>query len=64
MDYQAIIELVKEASQIVFDKSLKTDIAMKGEADFVTAVDLKISQFVKERLAILDPNAGFMSEEE
>jgi myo-inositol-1(or 4)-monophosphatase len=64
MDYQAIIKLVKEASQIVFDKSLKADVAMKGEADFVTAVDLKISSFVKERLAILDPEAGFMSEEE
>jgi myo-inositol-1(or 4)-monophosphatase len=37
---------------------------MKGSADFVTAVDLKISSFVKQQLAVLTPDIGFMSEEE
>lgn len=64
MDYQAIIEMVKEAGQFVFDKSLRQDVGMKGAADFVTAVDLKISRFVKERLQELTPDIGFMSEEE
>lgn len=64
MDYQKIIELVKKASETVFDPTLKSDVATKGEADFVTAVDLKISNFIKEELKKLDPNAGFMSEEE
>ncbi len=64
MDYNAIIEMVKQAGQCVFDQKLKNDIAEKGAADFVTAVDLKISSFVKEELARLTPDIGFMSEEE
>lgn len=64
MDYQAIIDMVKEAGQFVFDKGLRQSVDMKGAADFVTAVDLKISSFVKERLQVLTPDVGFMSEEE
>lgn len=64
MNEQAVINLVIEASRFVFDEALKTDVAMKGKADFVTAVDLKISGFLKERLGELTPDIGFMSEEE
>lgn len=64
MNYEAIVDLVKEASQFVFDEELKKDVNMKGAADYVTAVDLKISTFIKERLAVLTPDIGFMSEEE
>lgn len=64
MDYQKVIELVKEAGKIVFDKELKNSVSMKGDADFVTAVDFKISNFLKEKLATLAPETGFMSEEE
>lgn len=64
MDYQKIIELVKTAGGFVFDNRLKNDVNMKGESDFVTAVDLKISNYVKEQLKILTPDIGFMSEEE
>lgn len=64
MDFCKIIDLVKDASQFVFDESLRSDIAMKGAADYVTAVDLKISSFLKEALYAFDPSIGFMSEEE
>ena len=64
MNYQAIIDLVKQAGQFVFDPSLRSDVNMKGSADFVTAVDLKISSYIKQQLAILTPDIGFMSEEE
>lgn len=64
MDFERIIELVKQASQFVFDEELRQDVGMKGTADFVTAVDLKISSFLKEQLHILTPDIGFMSEEE
>ena len=64
MEYDKIIELVKEASLFVFDKELRDSISMKGEADFVTAVDLKISNYIKEKLQLLTPEIGFMSEEE
>ena len=63
MNYNEIIELVKVAGQFVFDKELKNSVSMKGSADFVTAIDLKISKFLKEELAILTPEIGFMSEE-
>ncbi len=64
MNYQAIIDLVKEAGKFVFDKELKSNVDMKGSADFVTAVDLKISEFIKNKLKELTPEIGFMSEEE
>lgn len=64
MEYNKIIELVKEASLFVFDKELRESVSMKGSADFVTAVDLKISSYIKEKLQVLTPDIGFMSEEE
>ena len=64
MNYEKIIDLVKEAGEFVFDEKLKNEVSEKGAADFVTAVDLKISSFIKEKLAILTPDIGFMSEEE
>ncbi len=64
MNYIDIIELVKEASQFVFDETLRSEINMKGSADYVTAVDLKISSYIKEKLSLLTPDIGFMSEEE
>lgn len=64
MNYEAIIELVKKASEFVFDEKLRGSVDMKGAADFVTAVDLKISGFLKEELKRLTPDIGFMSEEE
>lgn len=64
MNVERIISLVKEASGFVFDESLRKSVDMKGSADFVTAVDLKISGFLKEKLAEITPEIGFMSEEE
>lgn len=63
MNYEKVIELVKEAGKTVFDKGLRADVAMKGKADFVTAVDLKISDFMREKLYELYPEISFMSEE-
>ncbi len=64
MQFDRVIELVRKAGNFVFDESLKHSVNMKGEADFVTAVDLKISEYLKTELAALDPSIGFMSEEE
>lgn len=60
---EKVIALVKRAGQTVFDKDLLSAVDMKGEADFVTAVDFRISETVKEELARLTPDVGFMSEE-
>ena len=64
MKYNEVIDLVIQAGKYVFDDGLRADVSMKGAADFVTAVDLKISTFLKEKLAVLTPEIGFMSEEE
>lgn len=64
IDFNKIIELVKETKNLVFSEKLITQIKMKGDADFVTAVDLAVSSFLKEELNKLDSNIGFFSEEE
>ncbi|MCH5157878.1 MAG: inositol monophosphatase [Clostridiales bacterium] len=64
MNYKKVIDLVIKAGKYVFDDELKSNVEMKGAADFVTAVDLKISAFLKEELALISPDVGFMSEEE
>lgn len=64
MQFDRVIELVKKAGNFVFDERLKSSVNMKGEADFVTAVDLAISEYLKKELAELYPSIGFMSEEE
>lgn len=64
MNYDMIIELVKEAGQFVFDEDLRTSVSTKGASDYVTAVDLKISSFIKQKLKEITPDIGFMSEED
>lgn len=64
MDYNKVVDLVKKASMFVFDKTLKDSVSMKGAADFVTNVDISISNFLKQELKTIDPAIGFFSEEE
>lgn len=64
MDYNVVTELVIQASNYIFDEKLKKTVSMKGEADFLTAVDLSISNFLKAKLFEIAPQVSFMSEEE
>lgn len=64
IDFKKVIDTVKQTKSIVSDKSLKEHINKKGEADFVTEVDFRISSFLKKELVALTPEIGFMSEEE
>lgn len=64
MDYNNIIDLVKKASMFVFDQTLRDSVSLKGAADFVTNVDISISNFLKQELKAIDPTIGFFSEEE
>lgn len=64
INFDKIIEAVKSTKTIVLDKSLKDSIKVKGDADFVTEVDLRISKFLEKELKQLTPEIGFMSEEE
>lgn len=64
MDYSVIIDLVKCAKKFVFSPELNEDVNMKGEADFVTATDIAISRFLREKLKNIYPEINFFSEEE
>lgn len=64
MDYLRVIELVQEAKKFVVSEELRSDVHMKGSADFVTQIDISISNFLKSELHALYPEIGFFSEEE
>lgn len=64
MDYNSIIKLVYEAKKFAVNKSLKSSVSLKGEADYVTAVDTEISAFIKAGLKKIAPSIAFVTEEE
>lgn len=64
INYQKVKEIILETKSIVFDKALREKVREKAAADFVTAVDIRISEFVREKLNKLYPHLDFMSEEE
>lgn len=64
MNYEKVVELVKSTRNIINDKKLINDVKLKGAADFVTAVDFAISDYLKANLAELYPEIGFFSEED
>jgi len=64
MDYNKILSLVYEARKIVFSEEKLSQIENKNPYDFVTAVDIGISNFLKQELKVLYPEVGFITEEE
>lgn len=64
MNFDKVIEKVLQTKKIVNDESLRSAVRMKGEADFVTNIDLAISNFLHDELKLLAPDVDFMSEEE
>ncbi len=64
MDYNAIVKLVYDARWIATNRALSAEVGVKGEADFVTAVDMSISAFVKSGLEKIAPGVAFVTEEE
>ncbi len=64
MKYDKVIEIVKSTKSIIDNPDLRNDIRMKGNADFVTAVDTGISNYMKSELEKIYPDHGFFSEEE
>jgi len=64
MNYNKLVELVYMTKNIIKDKHLRNKIMEKGAADFVTEVDLNISNFLKYELKKLYPDIGFITEEE
>lgn len=64
MDITKIIGIIKETDSIFFNDTLRLDVRQKGDSDFVTRADLEVSEYLRERLADLYPDVGFISEED
>ena len=63
IDIEKIKEIVLGAGKLFLDVSAAHDITVKGDADFVTAVDYASEKYVKAELERLYPFAAVMSEE-
>lgn len=64
MNFNKVVELVYEARKIINTKELQTQEKNQNPSDFVTAVDIGISNFLKTELAKVYPEVGFVTEEE
>ncbi len=64
MNYDNIIQIIKNTKSIVLSKELREKVTIKGDSDFVTEVDIAISKYVKDKLKDIYPDIGFFSEEE
>ena len=64
VDIREIIGLVKETRALLFDTRAAEAVTVKGRADFVTEVDLKIQAFLKNELHARYPGIQFMGEEQ
>lgn len=64
MNYNKIVSLVYEAGKLAFAENLDTKIKNDNPNDFVTAVDMAISDFMKDALYKECPDVGFVTEEE
>ncbi|MBQ4119582.1 MAG: inositol monophosphatase [Clostridia bacterium] len=63
MDYNEVLKLVKETKSIIFNRD-SFDVNLKGKLDFVTNIDIAVSNYLKTELKKLAPNVEFFCEEE
>jgi myo-inositol-1(or 4)-monophosphatase len=59
-----IVSVVREASEIIKDHAkILRDIHFKGRINLVTATDIAVEEFLREKLAGLLPGSSFLAEE-
>ena len=63
MNYKSVESLVLDTKKIILDKTTLS-VSIKAKNDFVTDIDIAISDFLKTKLKEIDPTVGFFSEEE
>ena len=65
MDYKYVEQLVIKTKDIILNKISKSqlNVSIKAQNDFVTDVDLAVSEFLQEELYKLNSSVGFFSEE-
>lgn len=61
---QEILPIVREAGEIILRREGAECIASKAAQDFVTEVDFRVQNFIRDRLAAAWPHIQFMGEEQ
>ncbi len=64
IDIKQLIDLVHQTKGIIMDDAFRSNVSVKGRADFVTQVDTTVQQFLKSKLEELYPQVQFMGEED
>lgn len=59
-----VLELVQGTDSIIFDAAAAGDVRIKGAADYVTAVDTGVQQYLQRELLKRYPQIGFIGEEQ
>ena len=60
---EKINEIVKQAGRIALDYFGRVDVKYKEDSSVVTEADLKVENFLREKLTELIPSSGFLGEE-
>lgn len=63
MNYKSVESRGLDTKKIILDKTTLS-VSIKAKNDFVTDIDIAISDFLKTKLKEIDPTVGFFSEEE
>lgn len=63
VDMEQLMKLVKSVRPLFLNHSEAEDITVKGRADFVTKVDIRVQEYMKEQLSVAYPQVQFMGEE-
>lgn len=64
IDMDQIVAFIHAADRIIFDEAAIMDVKVKGEADYVTKVDLAVQDYLQRELGRLYPEIDFMAEEQ
>ena len=63
IDTERIVEAVKRVKPLFMDRERSAQITEKGLADYVTQVDIRVQEQVRQELYELYPGVQFMGEE-
>jgi len=64
VEYREIESIIKSAGEIMKQELKNCDIHEKGRADFVTEADLKVQEYMFQKLQQSYPKIGFIGEEQ
>lgn len=63
IDIKELIELVKSVKPMFLNHTEAEHVTVKGRADFVTQVDIRVQEYMRNELSKRWPNVQFMGEE-